>query len=245
MPLITRLGSSFFIVPLGLVLMLVPRRRYRVAGIVLFAALVLGQTAVDIMKELFARGRPFQSLDWVRQLVEQGGYSFPSGHTAAAFLTAYVMAWSFKEFKWQIYSLAALVGISRMYVGVHYPSDVLAGALAGLGAGWFAVSVARQVLAGEGGSYHNHHHGYGGNRHYSHGRHDGRREQGKFAKTGRQEAPASAPAGQPGDGAQKNAQPRRSNNRPRFNRGRRGGARPGNGNMAQAAKAGGAAPAAK
>lgn len=59
------------------------------------------------------------------------GQSFPSGHAVVAFAVAYVMARRFVTARWWIFALAALSGLSRVYVGAHYPLDVVGGALLG------------------------------------------------------------------------------------------------------------------
>ena len=59
-------------------------------------------------------------------------HSFPSGHTATSFAAALVLARAVPERAWLFYVLAAAIGFSRIYVGVHYPLDVLGGALLGL-----------------------------------------------------------------------------------------------------------------
>lgn len=214
MSAVTHIGTVYFALLLGLVLMFIPRRRYRVAGLVLFAAFLLGREITDILKEMVARPRPFPSLDWVCLGAQQGGFSFPSGHTTAAFLMAYVMAWSFKEYKWYIYGLATLVGVSRLYLGVHYPSDVLVGALVGLGAAAFVVSVARQVLSPDGGFRPHHHHNY--NHHdRNRTRHEARRDYGKVVKGATPAPAAPVPGGKPENSASK---PQNNPNKRRFYR---------------------------
>ncbi len=64
-------------------------------------------------------------------------YSFPSGHTAAAFSVAAIFALNFPAVMYNLAGLAALVGVSRMYMGQHYPTDVAIGALLGAGSGAF------------------------------------------------------------------------------------------------------------
>ena len=59
-------------------------------------------------------------------------HSFPSGHTATSFAAALVLARAVPQRAWLFYLLAAAIGFSRIYVGVHYPIDVLGGALLGL-----------------------------------------------------------------------------------------------------------------
>ena len=91
------------------------------------------------LKYLVNRARPFK--DYPNEIVQRdfnvGPYSFPSGHTTSAFATATCLSLSTK--KWYItvpaFTYASLVGDSRMRLGVHYPSDVLAGMLIGIGSG--------------------------------------------------------------------------------------------------------------
>ena len=72
-------------------------------------------------------------------------YSFPSGHTSSAFCTATSLSLLFP--KWYVavpsYLYAATVGYARMYQGVHYPSDVLVGALVGAGSAWISYKVEK------------------------------------------------------------------------------------------------------
>ena len=94
------------------------------------------------IKFVVDRPRPFVAYP---TLIKQrdpfvGPHSFPSGHTTAAFVSATV--WSLSANKWYVtvmaYSYASLVGYSRMRLGVHYPSDVMAGALIGTGCGYLS-----------------------------------------------------------------------------------------------------------
>jgi undecaprenyl-diphosphatase len=63
-------------------------------------------------------------------------YSFPSGHAAASFVAAYLLSKKDKKRAWVYYVVALLISFSRIYLGKHYPSDVLAGALIGTLIGW-------------------------------------------------------------------------------------------------------------
>ena len=114
----------------------------RVAGVrrsgralrVLLPALIGATWLVDYpIKALFRRRRPF--IDIVRALVigkKPGSWSFPSGHTASSFAGAWVLSRIWPARSGWFFGVAGLVGFSRIYVGAHYPGDVLSGALAGI-----------------------------------------------------------------------------------------------------------------
>lgn len=91
------------------------------------------------LKYAINRKRPFAAYpnDIIRR-DDVGPYSFPSGHTTAAFATATAVSLSYK--KWYValpaYAYAGFVGYSRMRLGVHYPTDVLGGMVIGIGAGF-------------------------------------------------------------------------------------------------------------
>lgn len=106
------------------------RRAFRLA-----APCIIGATsAVEWpIKSLFRRRRPF--IDVVRALVvgrRPDGYSFPSGHTAAAFSGAWIVSTIWPTRAPIFFGLAGCVGFSRIYVGAHYPGDVLVGATLGM-----------------------------------------------------------------------------------------------------------------
>jgi membrane-associated phospholipid phosphatase len=93
---------------------------------------------VELMKFLIHRSRPFIRLTQARIIGRQAiGRSFPSGHTSQVFLLASLLTQHYHPSVWVVflmYAVAAFVGITRMYVGAHYPRDVLAGAI--LGSAW-------------------------------------------------------------------------------------------------------------
>ena len=90
------------------------------------------------LKQTIRRDRPFVTYPDIEKLAPAGSPSFPSGHTTEAFSTATALSLSFP--KWYViapaYVWAGLVGYSRMDLGVHYPSDVLAGMVIGTGTTW-------------------------------------------------------------------------------------------------------------
>ena len=102
-------------------------------------AYFISAVATQSTKKLFAKERPFEKYPFiVKRDDESGGSSFPSGHTSAAFVTATSIA--LRYHKWYYvtpaYLFAGSVAWARLYQGVHYPSDVLVGALVGSGSAW-------------------------------------------------------------------------------------------------------------
>ena len=137
----THLGDSGMLwIALCLVLLLFPKtRRIGLAGAF---ALCLSLLCTNlILKPLVARPRPWLMVEGLIHLVnEPDPKSFPSGHTSAAFGAATAIFRALprdrRKWGWAVLALAILMGLSRLYVGVHYPSDVLAGALVGAFCGW-------------------------------------------------------------------------------------------------------------
>lgn len=111
-------------------------KKTRKAGFLGLLALAVGTLFTNItLKPLFERDRPWLTVEGLQFLVvEHDPNSFPSGHTCAAFAAAGVWFKALPK-RWMGVTglvLAALMGLSRLYVGVHFPSDVLMGALVGL-----------------------------------------------------------------------------------------------------------------
>ena len=124
---ITHLGSTVFSILLPLFLMTLYSKSFQV-GKTLAIHLVINQVIVQIIKRLVNRPRPYEILkDLVPSDAPNCKYSFPSGHTNAAFTTALVLGKFFPLLSLIFLSLAFLVGVSRIYLGVHYPTDVLCG----------------------------------------------------------------------------------------------------------------------
>ena len=145
MVFITRLGDAGIIwIVLSIVLLLLPKTRK--SGVVMVAALVVDVLLCNIvLKNLVARTRPYDVNTGVHLLVAKlHDYSFPSGHTAASFasVTALYLAGEKKLWKFALV-LACLIAISRLYLYVHYPTDVLRGILFGVISGYLGY---RKVL---------------------------------------------------------------------------------------------------
>lgn len=133
MPKITLLGNCGFIwIVLALVLLL--QKPWRRCGMVMLLGLAGGALVFDVlMKNLVARARPCWLNPWVDILITvPRDYSFPSGHTLAGFTAAMVLMRYDKNRSIPVFVLAALIAFSRLFLYVHFPSDVLAGAIFGI-----------------------------------------------------------------------------------------------------------------
>ncbi len=146
--LITSLGDSgwFWIV---LALALVCFRRWRRTGVTVLLAVAIGALITNVaLKPLVARIRPYDVIEGLSLLVErQIDLSFPSGHTCAAFAAGTVCFVQLRR-PWGacLLALAVLIAVSRLYVGVHYPTDVLGGMAVGLFGAWAALRLVAWKL---------------------------------------------------------------------------------------------------
>ena len=111
----------------------------RKIGIILAVAMIL-QYLINggLLKHLFTRVRPCNVDDTIELLIKRPkGFSFPSGHSAAAFCAVGVLyGVKMKKLLWTAFVLACLIAFSRLYLYVHFPTDVLAGALCGFFIGY-------------------------------------------------------------------------------------------------------------
>lgn len=150
---ITSLGNAgIFWVILSCVL-LIPKKTRRIGCIsflALFASLIINNL---LLKNLVGRIRPYDTCAALHPLVAKPtDYSFPSGHTGSSFASACVLyRYLPKKAGIPALILALFISLSRLYVGVHYPSDVLAGMLTGIASSCLAEWVFRKYCTRAGG----------------------------------------------------------------------------------------------
>lgn len=133
MIILTRLGEQGLIW-IAIALLLMIRRKTRYISFVVLGALVLNALLGEVLlKNLIQRARPFVGAAKVNLLITKPlSYSFPSGHTASSFAAAGVLSHYFKKYAPVFFILASLIAFSRLYLYVHYPTDVLGGIILGL-----------------------------------------------------------------------------------------------------------------
>lgn len=117
-------------------------------ALALITALVVDPTIHLIIKPLVARPRPCHepALSWLRLIDGCGGkYGFPSSHAANFFGQAVVIGAFYKFTKYYLFPIAALVSIGRVYLGLHYASDIAGGAIYGAAIGLLVIYAAKRI----------------------------------------------------------------------------------------------------
>ena len=142
---VTFLGNGgWFWILCAVVLLVIPKTRK--TGCAAALSLILGAIVTNLLlKNIVARPRPFAELEALIPLITKPkDFSFPSGHTTASFAVALVMLRMLpKKFGIPAVVLAALVAFSRLYLGVHYPTDVLTGFVIALVGSTLSVWIVR------------------------------------------------------------------------------------------------------
>lgn len=133
MPIITSVGN-FGLIWIAISLLMVVKKDYRKTGILSLGAIIFSTLAGEIvLKNLVQRARPFTQLPDLQLLISApSSWSFPSVHTTVAFAFFWTVFREKKKIAIPIFILAVAIAFSRMYLMVHYPSDVAVGVILGI-----------------------------------------------------------------------------------------------------------------
>jgi len=146
LPIITYLGSGGAIWILA-ALIFIAIKKYRLIGISMIIALILSVLIGNvILKPLIARIRPFEVNTAIELLIgPPTDYSFPSGHTLSSFAVAIAVFCTNKHFGSIALVLASAIAFSRLYLYVHYPSDVFGGLIIGILVGLLTYFITKKL----------------------------------------------------------------------------------------------------
>lgn len=143
MKAVTALGD-FGLIWIILTIILLIRRSSRGIGAQCALSLIFSSIIVNlVLKLIVARTRPYEVVPGLTLLVQRAwDYSFPSGHAAASFSAAWIIFRKApRKYGIPALVLAALISFSRLYVGIHYPTDVVCGILVGLFCAWMTMKI--------------------------------------------------------------------------------------------------------
>lgn len=140
---ITYMGSSLFWVFVIIILWV---KRERKASVYLIYAFILDSVLAFSAKLFFLRPRPPERFPGLEFLRTEYGLSFPSAHSERVFSGAVILGSLYEKFRLLLFVLAMLVAFSRIYIGVHYPSDVVIGSLNGIIIGLISLAIPTRKL---------------------------------------------------------------------------------------------------
>jgi undecaprenyl-diphosphatase len=148
MPVLTNL--DYWRIPLGLMVILLlifGKKKGRITIVLLVLGITLSdQVCNSLIKPLVGRIRPCNVLQNIHLLVNcTKSYSFPSSHAMNMFTGVTLLSYSYRKIKVILFIIAILVSYSRIYVGVHYPFDVLAGAILGIFCAFIILTIFKFV----------------------------------------------------------------------------------------------------
>jgi undecaprenyl-diphosphatase len=142
MPWISHSGNGYYYPLVPAALLLVDPQKVWMFFLTALCAFGIELPLYKLLKNGIKRDRPCEVLsDIHRRISPSDQFSFPSGHTAAAFVMATLLSYWFPLLSMPLFLWALLVGFSRIYLGVHYPTDILAGMVVGLLSALGALSI--------------------------------------------------------------------------------------------------------
>lgn len=131
---VTNLGGVLVTSLTVIFIMFFGRNTNQYLGFEMLVSMMICQSIVYSLKAILSRERPYKILEHLNTFgIEMKDYSFPSGHSAASFSIATTIALNNPKLAIYIFFIATIIGISRIYLGVHYPTDVAAGVILGVG----------------------------------------------------------------------------------------------------------------
>lgn len=142
----TKLGDDGILwIALGVIMLLFKKTR-KCGVCVLLSMLLCMLLGKVVLKDLIGRARPFMAdPSVVLKVTPPGSFSFPSGHTLDAFTSATAISLCFRKPGIAAYVVASLIAFSRMYLFLHYPTDILGGILLGVCVAVFVAKMAEQI----------------------------------------------------------------------------------------------------
>lgn len=147
MKAVTTLGNVGILwIIMSLVFLIIPKMRK--TGFITSLALIFDLLAVNVLiKNLVRRTRPYEVIEGLTSVIgKQSDFSFPSGHTAASFAFAFAVMFVAPKKIWiPVMVTATLISFTRLYLGVHYPTDILGGVIIGFVCGLLAVKAVNLI----------------------------------------------------------------------------------------------------
>lgn len=149
MPFFTRLCDDGEIwILCGIILLFF--KKYRKFGVFILVGMLLGSIiGNEILKPIIARPRPCHIYEMLHEMLidvpKLTSYSFPSGHTTSSVIAATVLMRANKKFGFFAVPLAFLIAFSRMYLFVHFPTDILGGTVLGILIGFYTVTIGNKL----------------------------------------------------------------------------------------------------
>ena len=149
-PVITKFGDKgilWIVLTIALVIACIKYKKLRCVAISCALALIFSGLFCNlILKPMVMRTRPYDLIE-IELLVERlSDYSFPSGHTSAAFAFASALWLNNRKFGWIAVLAATIMALTRLYLCVHFPTDVLAGLVLGVICGWIGFNIAKRLI---------------------------------------------------------------------------------------------------
>ena len=142
-----QIPGEIIIVIIGALALFLGKKYTKFTALIFLSSFLLAKYSYKTIKSFVERPRPFQTLEGVRLFLgPHSGFSFPSGHATTSFCLATVIAMRYPKARYPIFIVAILVALSRSYVGVHYPSDILVGSILGILVGYIVIKMANRCV---------------------------------------------------------------------------------------------------